>query len=460
MFVLLFGLAVQAQEWGVVESHEWQMTPPDKYLSSGAVIIFDNGLAITERRGLSLERHVRSILLSEVGLDLIGTITIECYDYDFLSKLKAQVLSPDGTIRKLSKDAFTKQIIGSKRRTTITFPDLKPGDIIEYAYKIDYYGGYDKLGAEKYFLFSQEKRYQAYKARERLATVTWDDETLKQVTNLPTWYFDNPVYTFSSKFAAKIGAEIDYLFFTTNLPPDRVSPTVETIYIITAPVYKLHSWYMENVPPFVPDTAEIVEAEAQRSAVHFRLFSTRGENRIIAGAYTDQHWQYVGESFQGYVIDYVKTSKSLRKKARSLTADQETELAKLEALYDYIAAEFTVDPSGYDMRPHNQTLKQLYKKKIGKPFELNLLLVEMLKIAGLKAAPILISTREKISFRKSGQFNHMITRVEIGGQDMLVDVSSTECPLGLLPKMSMVTEGVGIDYDNSKPCRIVPIGCE
>lgn len=458
--VLFVGSVTQAQEWGEIQPYEWHAMPPDEYASLGAAVIFDKGLATTEQNGLKLERHVRSILLGKSGIDLIGKITIECYEYDHLNNLRAQVLSADGTVRELSDKQFTRRETDSKQFTTITFPDLKPGDIVEYAYELDYYGGYDKLGAEKYFLFSQEKRFDTYQAREVLQTIDWDDKNKKQVTNIPSWFFDNPVYTFSSEFSAKIGGDIDYIFFTTNLPPDRIPPTVKSIRILSAPVYKRHSWYMENIPPFVRDTAQIVEAEAQRKAIHFRLFSTDGENRIMAGTYSDTHWQLVGESFQGYMLEYVKTGKGLRRKARSLTADQETEMDKLEALYDYIVAELTVDPSGHDLRPLNTTLKQLYRKKKGKPFELNLMLVEMLKIAGLKAAPILISTREKISFRKSGRFNHMITRVEIDGEDMLVDVSSTECPLGKLPKVSMVTEGVGIDFDNSKPCQIVPIGCE
>ncbi len=460
LLILLSGSAAQAQKWGEVNPLGWKIMPPEKYIHLGAAVILDKGIATTERRGLTLNRHVRSILLNEAGLEHIGEVTIECYEYDNLTDIKAQVLSPDGTVRKISKKTFTKEIVGSKQINRIKFTDIVPGDIVEYQYKLKYYGGYDKLGAEKFFLFSQDKSYQAYKAHEILATSDWDDNDNKKVTNLPTWYFDNPVYTFSSVFSGKIGADLDYLYYTTNLPDHRIIPDFKTVYILTSPVYKMHSWSMENVPPFVPDTAEIVEAEAQRSAVHFRLFSTNGENRIMRGKYTDEHWQFIGQSFQGYANEYAKTSKSLRKKARNLTAKLETEYAKLEAIYEYIIGEYTVDPSGLDLRPLNKTLKKLYESKNGKPFELNLLLVEMLRISGLQAAPILISTRDKLSFRKSGVFNHMIIRVEIAGEDMLVDLSSSECPLGKLPKTSMVTDGVGIDYDNSKPVQIIPIGFE
>lgn len=448
-----------AQEWGVVTQEERQMGPPPGYSQSGAVVIFDIGQATTELKGLEFERHVRMKIFKEDGVRQVGTVEIEHFEYDHLFDFKAQILRQDGSVVEFDKNDFEITEKGVIRIAKFTFPNFKADDILEYRYKIDYYGGYDKLGPEKFFLFSQEVRYSQYKARKEYGEYSWDSEKLKNVTNLPTWYFDHPVFCLSSTFTVKLGADLDYVFFSTNIPPDKIEPVSERIKILTATAYKRHTWTMVNIRPFIPDTLAVYDDETQRYGLHFQLLSTVGQNRAIHAICSDKHLQYLGESFQGYLHEYVETTKKMRNLARGLAGKAADSRGKAEAIYDYVAANYAVDSSGYVLRPTQNNLKKVFADKEAAPFEMNILLVEMLKIAGFDAWPVLISTRNKLPFRFSGKFNHMLALVDIDGERVLLDASGKGCPFGLLPLVAVVEEGVIVNYSDSRPIKIAGQVC-
>lgn len=452
--LFLFVSSAFAADWEEVTDAEWQMGPPQEYPQAGAVVIFDIGLATAELKGLEFERHVRFKIFNEAGLRKVETVEVEYFEYDDFFDQKARIYRPDGSHVEFDKNYFEIKEAGVKRKAVFTFPNVKPGDILEYQYKIRYYGGYDKLGPEKYFLFSQEKRYSQYKARERLGGGDWDDTIDKNVTNLPTWFFDHPVFCLSSTFTAKLGSELDYGYCAINVPADNVDPVTESIKFLTATVYRSHTWTLENVLPFIPDTSYFYDDEVLRSGLHFQLFSTEGHNRILRVVYSDEHMQYLGQSFQGYLGEFVKTTKKMKKQVFNLTKNAPDARAKAEAIYNYIADRYTIEASGYVLRPTQNDLKGVFKETVAAPFEMNILLVKMFQMAGLEAWPVLISTRDKLPFRLSSKFNHMLALVDIDGEQILADASAKGCPFGSLPHISMVKEGVIVDYSDSRPIAI------
>lgn len=205
------------------------------------------------------------------------------------------------------------------------------------------------------------------------------------MSNLPTWYFDHPVFCLKSSFAAKLGSDLDYAYFTTNVPIDKVEPVSERIKFITATLYKKHTWELVNVKPFGPDTTNIYDDEVERCGIHFALFSTVGQNRVLRLRWADKHFDYLGRSFQGYLSEYVKKTKKMRKKAKKLASEAEDSRGKAEAIYNFVQENYAVDSSGYVLRPTQNSLKKVYADKQAAPFEMNILLVEMLKMAGLDA---------------------------------------------------------------------------
>ncbi len=462
LFSNIFSVKLSAQEWGEIYNTERDMLPPEDYPNTGAVVIFDHGFATAERRGLEFKRHVRIKVFNSNNIDNIKNVRIEYYDYDNLFGQKALIHHPDGSVSELDKKKFDVLKIGQRRECHLSFDNVSDGDILEYTYKIDYYGGYDELGPEKYFLFSQEKRYNAYKAKDKRKTTSFDSFGMVEISNLPDWYFDHPVFCMESKYVAKIGADIDYTYYTVNIPNEFTIPRTERIKFLTATAYKEHTWRMKNLPPSKIDTTGDFSDEFIRPFMNFTLSSTVGTKEVHHAIFTDKHFMYVGRSFQGYINEYFKKTKDMRKRTKKIVSELDDPHAKIEAIYNFISDEYELVSTEYDLHPKHKNMKNLYKKKNGMPFELNLLLVQMLKIAGFKTWPVLISTRNTTSFRWTGEFNHIIVLVDVDvdGEALFLDASSKNCPPGFLLPKCLPVDGVLVDYGSSKPILVKAEVCE
>jgi len=444
------------------------MTEPAEFPDAGAVIIFDKGIAITEMNGLELKRHTRLKIFSRDGFDKVKDVEIEYFHYDKLFDLEAQIIKDDNTVKKLDDDFFDTIEKGAKRICRFSFKNVEPGDIIEYKYGIDYYEGYDKLGPEVYFIFSQVKTSAAYKYweqnKEHLSDKYWEqnkehpsDEDTHCMRNIPTWFFDHDVYCLKSEFVAKIGADFDYLFLPANLPQEKEEPAMKRIKFLTATAYKQYTWQLENVHPYFKDTNSVFDSELIRIGLHFMRFSSvgLGQNRILrVGKFSDKHWEFMGRNIQGFLNEYVNVNRSMKKKFIKIAPKKDPTDLKIQNICNYLRSEYNVDSTGYYLRPTHSRLKNLYKKKYGMPFEINLLMVEMLKSAGVKAYPVLISTRDKLSFEKTGEFNHMLVMVVVGDENLFFDASCKEGSYDFIPEICKVDKGLLIDYDSS---RIVDI---
>jgi len=70
---------------------------------------------------------------------------------------------------------------------------------------------------------------------------------------------------------------------------------------------------------------------------------------------------------------------------------------------------------------------------------------------------VLVSTREHVDFRNSGQFNHVITIVELAENEQyaFLDASCADCDFAVLPPLCQVDEGLLVNYDSSRVVHVV-----
>jgi hypothetical protein len=453
LVALLSGATVNAtvfssQEWGTITPEERLLQAPPGSPDAGAVFIFDKGFVVTELDGPKLERHVRIKILDSSIIAKLTPTVIESIWYDEIHDVEALVDRLNGTQIKIDKKNITEFQDQTKRTVTITFPDLKPGDIIEYRYQISYYGGADKLGAEKYFLFSQAVSWQWVKDRKD-KLVELDDLELQKVANIPMWYFDNIGPTLYSQYIVKLGANLDYSCVASNLPQDKQEPEVRRGKGIIDRVYVYYTWTMENTPAIQPE-AFMPRPNDFRPSLYFDLFSSPGENRIIMGTVADTHWNYVGQNFQGYLSMYVGKLREVKSETMKILEGLTSQESKARRLYEYVHDNYSADSAGYRMRAAHKNLTEFRKQKTGAPFESNILLVEMLKAADIQAWPVLISTRSEAEFRRTGRFNHLIVCASMNVGAIYLDASSKTCRYGALPPQCLVTEGVRVDFDDSR----------
>jgi hypothetical protein len=73
----------------------------------------------------------------------------------------------------------------------------------------------------------------------------------------------------------------------------------------------------------------------------------------------------------------------------------------------------------------NTSLKKVISKQEGTNSEINSILINLLRAAGFKANPVLVSTLSNnyldTTFFTLQQFNHLIAAVEVDGQEILLD---------------------------------------
>ena len=104
----------------------------------------------------------------------------------------------------------------------------------------------------------------------------------------------------------------------------------------------------------------------------------------------------------------------------------------------------------YSYYPKNK-MEQAYQDKVGNVAEINLMLVSMLKMAGIDANPVLLSTRENgvAPFPTRTLFNYVIAAATVAGKTILLDATSKYANGNILPLRDLNSSGRLIKKDGS-----------
>jgi hypothetical protein len=156
----------------------------------------------------------------------------------------------------------------------------------------------------------------------------------------------------------------------------------------------------------------------------------------------------------------LKGTGETRDLALRLTAGLTDPREKLTALYDHIRRTVVWDGARtYGVR---HDLDELLTMKKGNSAEINVLLIAMLRAAGLEATPVLLSTRGHGRIQKLWpiytNFDYLIARVRAGGETFLVDATERHRPLTILPTRALNHEGLLVQEGAETWIPIVPTG--
>jgi len=107
--------------------------------------------------------------------------------------------------------------------------------------------------------------------------------------------------------------------------------------------------------------------------------------------------------------------------------------------------------NGYKGLSLDKTLKRAYEEGSGNVAVINLMLTSILRKAGLRANPVLVSTQSNgiPFFPTRNGFNYLITAVSIGNETILLDASEFYSFPNLLPKRALNWRGRLIMKDGS-----------
>lgn len=203
---------------------------------------------------------------------------------------------------------------------------------------------------------------------------------------------------------------------------------------IPALVYN-HRWVMKDLPALKLESYTS-SLKNHISKIEFQLSEMREplKYRTIM-----QSWQMLTRELlesEHFGLHLAKGNGWMDEDLMPLTTGAHNETEKAKRIYEFVRDKFTcTSQSGVFM---TQVLKNVMKQRKGNVAEINLLLVSMLKNAGLKAEPVLLSTRKHgytySMYPLMDKFNYVIAVVEVDGKRLFLDATKPKMAFGkLLP---------------------------
>ena len=150
---------------------------------------------------------------------------------------------------------------------------------------------------------------------------------------------------------------------------------------------------------------------------------------------TFESWEQVGRWYAGLEKDRRVPSPEVRAKAAELTKGLTTDLDKTEGLYDFVAKNFryvslSLGVGRYQPHASSDVLHNQY----GDCKDKHTLLASLLEAEGLHASSVLINSSRKLDpdVPSPSQFDHVITMLPLGKNEVWMDTTSEVAPFRLL----------------------------
>ena len=463
-------------KWGRIAKSEFEIKSFRGDTSVDAIILCDFGdIRITNRTFYT--RHVRIKILNSNGLKY-ATIEIPYQvknKHDDILTLKAQTYNlEDGEIVKYkskSREYSDVKVDDKWRKKIIKLPNVSTGSIIEYYYTIasldfirldDWYfqseiptlwseirfdvpdpfiylvtyqkGKYLSAEEEKQFSKKLEWLYNTKRLKRRIELAKKDRVLYESTDN------DYRVYVIN-KMKKKI--------IMRNLPGIKSADgfiSVKDYY----PKLKFHLFESSGRLPWIyrplifttlddyetRSKWELWHTYRQTGYIHYQLDTWAEMNdkmleSDLFGMQLLKHFNYVP------IFDSILKGKNSSKE-------------KMIAIYDFVSQ--TMSWNGQYSVYLYRGLTEPFSKKTGTSSEINMLMIYLLKRAGLDADPVLLRTNDlgmpETVYPVYYQFNHVIAMVSIDGQTYLLDAIDSSKPYNILPEKDLSTKGWIVNKNN------------
>ena len=154
--------------------------------------------------------------------------------------------------------------------------------------------------------------------------------------------------------------------------------------------------------------------------------------------------------------DELKHTGFVEEVVSGLTKGLSSEGEKLNKIYDHV--QHTVKWDGSKSAFTDKNLKKAYVDKSGNSASINLLLIAMLNKAGIKATPVVLSTRENgilsIAHATISDCNYVIAQAVVEGKPILLDATEPDIQAGTIPFRCLNGQGHLIGQEESEPVEL------
>jgi hypothetical protein len=359
-----------AQAFGKVDKADLEMKACDFEKDANAEILFDKGeVYFDSQYNIIFERHRRIKIFNDNGKDEanIRLSYISANHSEFITGLQAETINLENgiatPIKVDKKQIFTQAVDKNRSALVFSFPNIKPGSIIEYKYR----------------------------------------HTINNITDFPDWYFQGDLPTRYSELNTNVPDILTYKNLVNLHYPLVVDKTSGS---------NTHTQAMANIPSVKEEPyMDAVNDNSER--ILFQLLSIRG---TFMHSFSDT-WTKVGEN----VIKWEDFGEQLNRK---LTGEEtivakaktfKTDDQKIAYIFNEVKNTMKWDET-YDNTTNDGTVKA-WEKKTGNSTEVNLILYHLLQKSGLKVYPMMVSTRKhgRINpvYPNSYQFNSTVAYIPV-----------------------------------------------
>lgn len=379
---------------------------------AGAICIFNTGQVYCSYRftystyiTVVITRHVRIKILDKKGLTEadVRFQYVTGANGQSVKNLRAQTANVNEqgelVVTKVDKSMiFDKKKTRRLNEVTLAFPEVRPGSIIEYEYEIESAG-----------------------------------------LNIPTWYFQSNIpveysrFTLDFPFELKITAQPQGIYEVKQETKSAGSRYQKTFSIEQLPGLRNENYisspldYLQRVVPI------LVSLDMPREPV-VRLVKSWDE--IVKELLHD-------EDFGSQLKKNIPRTADLDVLLKGVSE----EYVKMDIIYNYVRKNMHLDElSGIWS---NRGIRAAWKEKKGTTGEINLILVNLLKDAGINANPMLVSTHDNgmpnPAITGLGQFNSVMAYVQLTDRTYVLDATDKYTPAGIIPESVLYSQGLVIE---------------
>jgi hypothetical protein len=385
---------------------EEKFYPADSTLP--AVMLYTKGSNVVEQTGLSWQLvttiTVRIKIYTKAGYEYankkISYIKVGGFDCTVTDAVTYNFT--DGKVEKTAlkvadiyDEALSEYVFAKK----ISMPNVREGSIIEYTYTIN----------------------------------------TPMISTFPEWYFQYPIPVKKAEYEAVIPSFFSYNRYlrgdvaVTEWPVEkikahRVENSILKYTATDVPAYRDEP-YSGNVLNYISAIwFEMASYDLEMGKDVGDISSTW--STIANKLYESEHFGSQIEQ-AGYFINEVK----------AITKPEMGYPEKMETIFSYVQKRMAWNGGeGYSTR---KGVKKAFDAKTGNVAEINLILLSMLRLAGIDAHPVILSTRDNgVALHPNfSSYNYLIVRALVAGKAILLDAASKNARPGMLPERALNFSG-------------------
>jgi hypothetical protein len=327
---------------------------------------------------------------------------------------------------KISKDAIFKTELNKYTdQVKFTMPNLKEGSVVEYKYTLTspFYWNVED------FVFQYDIPVKKIDAKiETPEYFNFKVNTKGFLNVIPKINSKNDRITITSKYRQEGSGFGNGVSKTTYSNSD-----INFITNITS--YELSNIPALKIEPYVNNINNY------RSSVQYELSYTKFPQAPIK--YYSTTWEDVVKTIykNSNFGDELDKTGYFENDIDAIISKTSNPLERVSLIYEFVKNK--VKWNGYNSKYTNDGVKKAYKDQVGNVAEINLMLTSMLRYAGYKAYPVLVSTRQNgiPLFPTRDGYNYLISYVNLPEGKLLLDATNKYCVPNVLPYRTLNWQG-------------------